>query len=59
MTNQDRKLAIQMHNNGHSYAQLAEHFSVNKNTIRELVKKHELKKGLSDEKAYIVNNKHY
>ena len=43
MTNQNRNLVIQMHNNGYSYAQLAEYFQVNKNTIREIVKKHENK----------------
>lgn len=39
MSNQDRKLVIQMHNTGYSYAQLAEYFKVNKNTIREIIKK--------------------
>lgn len=43
MTNQNRKLVIQMHNNGYSYTQLAEHFQVNRNTIREIIKKHENK----------------
>ena len=43
LTNQERKEVIRLHNNGKSYKEIAEHFNVNKSTIREIIKKHESK----------------
>lgn len=41
MTNQQHKEVISLHKNGWTYRQIAEKYGVNKNTVREIIKKHE------------------
>lgn len=41
MTNQQHKEIISLHKNGWTYRQIAEKYGVNKNTVREIIKKYE------------------
>lgn len=44
MTNEQHKEVIKMHNQGKTTKQIAEYFGVNKNSIRSIIKKHEVNK---------------